>query len=394
VVCETVGQAASGASVREGMAVGDTPAQLGWLAGAFAGARRLRRVAVVHAGDCPAAWHTALGALSAYGCEEVVALGRGTAGMLAYAVGALHADGGLLCRAEGMLLVDENGLPLSGGASETVASAARRQDLPVPALTGGTVRAHTSLRGAYLDELAKAWHCAEGIHVSLNCKDRFLRAVAREALTRAGHAADAKAPLAIAVTEDAAKLLTAENALAPWQQWLLCARALRLRGEEVYDVRDLGLAGDGFLPPDGSEACRRQQRLFRDGVAQLLLLLALFSAESPADALRALPALSRAEAEVPCPGGEKGRVMEALLADASPRPQGGLEAVRHGARGVVRPDPLLPLMRVAVSARDAETAQELCGLLSDKVRRALEKKENHTICGPLTTGDASPIIEP
>ena len=370
-ITETIRQGAPAARIQDSRALADTPAQAGWLAGAFAQGRPT--LAVMHDGSSLAACHTVLGALCAYGARQVWALGRGATGMLSHAIQSLHTDGGLLCAASGILLLDRQGLPLSPGECAALETAARRQNLPVPDTAAGGIRSHASLRGNYLTDLVQTLSPGPGAALSLSCKDRFLRALARQALTQAGHRVRADAPLALEVSDSRARLLTAEYTLSPVQQWLLCARAWARQGRPVYDLLDLGTEEGAFLPPDGSEACLAQRRLMQDGVAQALLLMSLFAAESPADALAALPPVARRTAEIPCPPADKGRVLEALLAKASPRPQGGLAAKRGGAHTVIHPDPTLPLMRIAVSARSAETAQELCDFYASKVRKALRK---------------------
>ena len=114
-------------------------------------------------------------------------------------------------------------------------------------------------------------------------------------------------------------------------------------------------------------------RLQQDGVAQTLLLARLFSRETPEEALRSLPDLSRSQISIPCEADQKGRVIEALLCDAAPRPQGGLAARRGDARAVITPDPALPLLHIDASARSAETAGELCDFYAGKALHALRQ---------------------
>lgn len=372
LVSEPVAQGTGAVTVAGGAAQADTPAQLTHLAGAFLQSQRAQTVAVMDAGG-GASYHLLLGALAAYGAARVWALGRGSLGLLSHAVLALHADGGLLCTADGVLLVDKVGLLLDERAGAAVQEAARAQQLPAPALTADVLRPHAALRAAYLRQLADDLPAARGVSVRLLCPDRALRALAGEALRQAGHTVAEDAPIALALSQRAARLHMGDHVPASLQQWLLCARALARLGLPVYDTDDLALAS---LPaPDDSPACLHQRRVLQDGVARVLLLCALFAQESPQDALSALPALARRTADIPCDAASKGRVLEALLPDAAPRAQGGLHAQRGGARAVIRPDPVLPLMHVAVSARNAEYAQELCDFYAGKVRRVLYKGE-------------------
>ena len=349
------------------------PAQQAQLCGAFLQEASVRTLAVMQDGRSAAAYHTVLGALTAYGAERVWMLGRGTVGMLAHAVNALHAQGGLLCRADGFLLLDQNGLPLNSKVSARVEATALRQELPALAPGSTVLRAHASLRADYLRFLAQAFVCEKGARVSLLCKDRFLRAAAKQAFSLAGHTL-AGDGIPLVLEEEHARLLLASRELTPLQQWLLYAHALQAEGLPVYDSQDWGWTGEGILPCDGSEACITQQRWRQDGLAQALILLQLFARETPEEALLSLPEAVHSALDIPCHPEEKGHVLESLLADAAPRPQGGLAAVRGNARAVIRPDPVLPLLHISAFARDTEHARELCDFYAGKVRSALHER--------------------
>lgn len=348
-----------------------TPAQWSALAGAFLQTGDRRRVAVMQDGRSLPLYHTLLGALAVYGAQEITPMGRGTLGMLAYAAAEKGLDGGLLCQGREIWLVDRDGLLLDDRLSAQVESAARRQELPAPEPHGEAIRRESSVRGEYIRFLAGENRAEKDFSFALRCADPWLAALARDVAALAGYTLREDSPAVFTLRESEAVFSLDGQAPDEVRQWRLCARALEKRGERVYDTPDFGWD----ILCDGSAACRRQRRLMQDGLARMMLTLWLFSREAPAEALAALRPGARRTADIPCEAVSKGQVLEALLADASPRPQGGLSA-RHGdARAVIRPDPALPLMHVAVSARDAEYAQELCDLYVGKVLRAMRGKK-------------------
>ena len=102
--------------IDDGKAAFASPNQITLAAPAFLAQTGKGGIAVMHDGEGLYAYHTVLGALSAYECVHIAAMGPGTEGMLAYAVSALKADGGILCRKSSLLLLSQHGLPLEQGA--------------------------------------------------------------------------------------------------------------------------------------------------------------------------------------------------------------------------------------------------------------------------------------
>jgi len=361
------------AAVRSGRAAAPSPARAMQLCAAFMQSRQGARIALMHR-NSPALYHLCAGALAAYGAETVWMCGQGTAGLLSHGILAQQADGGLLCREGELLVMDGCGLTLDDTASAALEAAARRQELPAPGEHARSLRRCAALRSAYIRALAREYHSGRGLRVRLQCENAFLKALAQEALRLAGHipAADG---LTLTVTDEAAAVRIDGAEIEPMRQWLLCVRALQRRGEPVYDTADPAPEDIGLLPWDGSEACLRQARLMQDGVAQALLLAELFAQEEPRQALQALPQAAWRQADIPCAAAEKGQVLEALLPETVPRSRGGLSARRGDARAVIRPDPSLPLMHIAVSAHSAEYAQEICDFYAGRVRSAMNAKK-------------------
>ncbi|MBQ9197488.1 MAG: NTP transferase domain-containing protein [Clostridia bacterium] len=373
VINEAVHQP-SRVTVSEGRIAFDSPAQLAAAAAAFLLSDSRRRIAVMYGAQGAAAYHTVLGALASYGAESAQALGQGTSGMLSFAVDALRADGGLLCGEKALLAVDRHGLALGSAASSALEAAVRRQELPALCCHPDAIQSHTSLGSRYVQALSREYYCKNGLPVALQCGSRYLFTLARDALSLAGHTVDAHSRMQLQLSEDTALLRLDDREISPVEQKLLCIRALEKRGEPVYDIFDFGTEGCSPLPQDRSEGCLRQQAMMKDALRQALLLLHLFSQESPEQALSALPRLFQQRTSIPCEDQSKGKVLEALLKSAAPRPQGGLAAQHGDARALISPDPTLPLMHVSVSAADAETARELCDLYAGKVIDALRNK--------------------
>lgn len=370
-VCrQRVEQSPASVCVHASLARCADPTQLGHLAGAFIRTLGAREVAVMHQGMDSAAYHTLLGALSSYQAQRVWALGRGSAGMLSHAVRMLHADGAVLAAPEGIFLLDGEGLPLPDALSAAVEQCAQRQELPACLAQSGVIRPHRSLRNAYLAALGRRFHALRVKRVTLICKDRYLRALAQDALRLAGHTPCADADLTFSLAPRQARVLPSEQVLGAEQQYLLLIRALSLHGSRVFDTQDYDLPT--LLACDKSDACRQQMRIENDGIAQLLLLMTLFDRESVSQAVAQLPALARRTQDVPCPAADKARVLSALHGKASPRQSGGLLAHTAQGRVLILPDASLPLIRVSACAADAESAQELCDLFSHNIKRLVK----------------------
>ena len=336
------------------------------LAAAFLKQGQRGRLVVAHDGKADACYHTVLGALAAYGAVEVTPLGRGSLGMVSYAVTARQLDGGLLCRQNEICLLDRHGLLLSDRESALLTTAIRRRELPAPHENAAVLQREKGVRGAYIRALTRGAKGGGRVHVV--CGDPWLYALAQDILTLAGYRLEEHAAIRAELREDELRLTAEGQTLSQAQLWELCALSLKARGETVYDTADIGW----YAVCDTSAVCLRQRRTAQDPIAALLL--ALTSLCEQQNALSFLASSTHRQVDIPCETGEKGRVLEALLADAAPRPQGGL-AARHGdARAIIRPDPALPLMHVAVSAHSAEYAQELCDLYAGKVLRAMRSK--------------------
>lgn len=353
--------------VLNGRSPSPQPDQWMLLVAAFLKQGQRSRLLVAHDGKADARYHTVLGTLAAYGAAEVTPIGRASLGMLSYAVAARQLDGGLMCRQNEICLLDRHGLLLGDRESALLTGAIRRRELPAPHESGKAIQGEKGIRGAYIRALARS--AKGGKAVQLVCADPWLQALAQDILNLAGCRLQEQASIRAELREDELRLTAEGQTLSQSQLWELCALTLKAKGETVYDTADIGW----YAVCDASAACLRQRRTAQDPIASLLLALTSLS-EQP-DALTLLQSASHRQVDIPCDTGEKGRVLEALLADASPRPQGGL-AARHGdARAIIRPDPALPLVHVAVSAHSAEYAQELCDLYAGKVLRALRSKD-------------------
>lgn len=354
-------------TVQNGKARSRLPGQWAMVMAAFLKQGQRKHLLVAHDGKADAMYHAALGALAAYGAEEIAPIGHATLGMLAYAVTARGVDGGVLCRHGEICLLDQHGLLLSERESAGLEAAIRRQEFPAPHENAAAVKEEKGVRGAYISALARKGKALEGIELTLVCGDPWQNSLAVDILTLAGGRLREQSAIRAELREDELRLTVKDRTLSKAQLWELCAQTIKERGETVYDTADIGW----YALCDSSAACLRQRRTAQDSIAALLLALTSLSRK---DALSFLEHSSHRQVDIPCEPSEKGRVLEALLADAAPRPQGGL-AARHGdARAIIRPDPALPLMHVAVSAHSAEYAQELCDLYAGKVLRAMRSQ--------------------
>ena len=111
--------------VVRGFAPCASPMEVSRAAAAFLSAGDRKSAAVMHDGSLDV-YCSALGALSAYGADPVFMLGQGSLGMLSRAVRACNAAGGLLCRGDGLVMLDQNGLRLDASAGAAVPRPASR----------------------------------------------------------------------------------------------------------------------------------------------------------------------------------------------------------------------------------------------------------------------------
>lgn len=366
VINQSVQQSSSQLHAENGCFRCAEPGQAALLAAAFIKTHGAGSICVAHSGDT-AAYHALLGALASYGTGRVWALGRSNLALTSYAVNTLQADGALLAAANGVLPLDKHGLALSDQNLSQIETAALRQELPPLHPNAHAIRAHASLRKAYLQTFAASGENKPPVF--LQCKDRFMRALARDALTRAGHALDSRADLILTLNDTQSRIASAELMPTGVQQSLLFASAFTQRGESAYDLWDLD--ADGLLPPDQSAACLYQQRLWQDPLRRALTILDALKGASLAEALSQLPDLCLRSVDIPCETEQKSLLMEALSRTAAPRPQGGLRAVSGDASAVIKPDPLLPLIRVAASSMNAEHAQEMCDEVTKRIKKLL-----------------------
>lgn len=358
-------------ALRTGKAWVQAPEEISRLAGAYLQGEKIRRVAVMHEENQQARYALWLGAVAVYGAQQVISLGCGTQGMLSFYLRREELDGGVLVTKAGAILLDSAGCPLDDAASARVLATAQRCETPA-SVENAAVFAHGQIRNDYLQWLKTAFFVPKGVTVCLQGEDSAWYTLVRDALQQCGYHLAPDGEPRIRVMNDRLQLQDARLPAHEDQRWLMCAEAMQQEGQMVYDTRGLGTLVPYLTAYDNSRACRAQEAVWEDMLSQTLLLL--WALEKRTDA-KIASELTRRSITIPCAPECKGQVLEALIAEAAPSLRGGLQLSRTGAQAHIRPDPILPLLRVTACAMNAENAQELCDFCSDRIKTVLGKKE-------------------
>jgi len=357
--------------VREGRIACAEPAQITHLAGALIQTLRADQLVVMREDDASAVHALWLGALASYGVKRVWDADCGTLGMLSNAIRNKAADGGVLVSQGGAVLLDGRGFCLSDSASAQLQMAWQRLETPCVHAQKHAICRDTMQRGLYIKTLTGKFRVVRGLCVVLQCEAGFVRDLIQDTLWQAGHTVTEVGEVHLRVQNGGYRLKVGEKKLTRQEEWLICAQSLRNQGAAIYDIPGFGAAVDGMLLPDESEDCQAQRTIMEDDLARVLCILQHFSRETSERVMRSLPAITQKKLEIPCEERDKSRVLAALLEDAAPCAQGGLERIENEARAHISPDPVLPLLRVTTYARSAENAQELCDFLDQRIRSAL-----------------------
>lgn len=358
-------------TLRAGKAWACGPEEIARLAGAYLQAEKIGRVAVMHEENQQARAALWKGALAVYGAQQVQDLGSGTQGMLGFYLRREAFDGGVLVTKKGAALLDSAGCLLDDAASARVLSLAQRCEAPAMAESPAPF-ASENIREAYLQWLKECFAVVTGQNICLNGTENAYFSLVRDALVQCGHRLDTAGETRLHVINDRLQLQDARLPQEEDKRWLLCAEALQNAGQQVYDTHDLGILAPNLTPYDCSQACRAQEAVWADALAQVLMLLWVLEKGRLSEGARSL---ARRSITIPCASEYKGQVLEALIAEASPSQRGGLQLCRTGAQAHIRPDPILPLLRVTACAVNAENAEELCDFCSDRIKTVLQQNE-------------------
>jgi hypothetical protein len=118
----------------------------------------------------------------------------------------------------------------------------------------------------------------------------------------------------------------------------------------------------------------RQYDLMHDGLLRMLALLVPLADRSLMSLMDQLPKTHRVRKDVPCPTGEKGRILRQLCENAKEKELGEGLRIRHGSGSVwLSPFQDRDAFRVQTESFDAEFAGELCSHYADRIAKMTEK---------------------
>lgn len=357
------------------------------LCAAFIKVLGLKRAVIAHQ-DGEALKAVAAGALTAQGLR-VLDGGEAALPMLRQWIHALGLDGGVFCRGQTIRFLGRDSAPLTARQRTAINASVLRQDMPPAFAKKGRLIPIDGAEELYLARLA-SWNSGKALFspVAVFCDDRKLTELAREGLSRlnARHTRFAAKSEAKALPEETGFLLsddgteiavfTEKRALAKEETALLLLRLFCQREGKLFDLALSPRAAQDIsplMPKDDSESCFRQQTLFCDGLAAMLLLAEGLK-QGPLDQLTEnLPKAHTHNQFIPCRAEDKGRILHALCENET-RPhflQDGLHVRHEKGYADIVPDMYRGLVRVSSESGDSETAKELCDFYQRKIEALL-----------------------
>jgi mannose-1-phosphate guanylyltransferase/phosphomannomutase len=383
----------------DGQATLDSPARADQLAASAIAGLCIPTVALCYRGDGEALYLILAGAFAARGAE-VMLLGAGYAPVLMAAQRLLNIPLGVMADGQQARLLGALGLPLSRKQIQTIESSAQRQEYP-PAFS--QTAALTPISGMEELYLARLLHATDakaleksGLHAAVFCDDPTLLQLALRLLRKAGIAnvrgQDASSmavntwETGFLLEEDGSQIrVVSKNGMPDdlTQQlltWQLAAREGSLPLFAFPDTpRALGDIGpvrwkwdEAALTNEERAALLRQHDLHHDGLLAMLAFISVLAGGglSLQNLLDQLPKAHRVRIDVPCPPGEKGRILRLLSETARDKELGEGVRIRHGSGSVwLTPFQDRAAFRVQTESFDAEFANELCSHYSGRIAR-------------------------
>lgn len=357
------------------------------LAAAFVKAAKLKNVITGHQ-EAPGMQAVVTGAMEVMGVQ--VKHGETmTAGMLGEMVTALKADGGMLAREDKLVLVDENGVPVSSDIRRKMEGAY----LEGGGRTGcacGEMSRLSGVKDIYFSRVLPAFRQKPLLSaVALYCENGEILKTAAWGLKKLGARkvrcvqGDARSlregETGFLLSEDGRQLdcITEKGPVDRTQVDLLRLKLMAEQQGCMYDLPDVPRSAGRMYTweqADESELCLCQQRRMEDGLAGLWMIGEAMK-EGPLEMLlEAVPGTSIVCREVNCPEQDKSRILYALCKKAAlPYTlKKGMQVQHEKGYATIVPDGIRPAVRIVSEAADMETANELCDFYDREIRRVLE----------------------
>lgn len=383
----------------DGQATLDSPTRADQLAAAAIAGLHIPAVALCWRGDGEALYWVLAGSFAARGAE-VLLLGAGYAPVLQAAQRLFHVSLGVMADGQQATLQGTDGLPLLKGQIQAIESSALRQEYPPAFAQTAALKPISGMEELYLSRLLEAADAKSleksGLHVAVFCDDPALLQLALRLITKAGvpHARGQNASnrtvspweTGFLLEEDGTQVRVLNKNGMPddlTQQllvWQLAAREGSLPLFAFPDTpRALGDIGPvrwkwdaAGLNQQERAALLRQHDLASDGLLCMLAFLNTLSGSglNLQNLMNQLPRTHRVRVDVPCPPGEKGRILRLLSEAARNKELGEGVRIRHGSGSVwLTPFQDRAAFRVQTESFDAEFANELCSHYSGRIAR-------------------------
>lgn len=380
----------------------DSPARADQLVAAAILGLQATSVALCYRGDGESLYTLLAGSFAARGAQTLL-LGSGHAPILTTAMRIMQLSLGVMVDGQKVTILCHNGLMLKKSQIQAIESSALKQEYPPAFAQTSSITALSGIKELYLVNLIKGVNQKvfekSGLHIAVFCDDDDLLSLALRALKKAGlkkvRGQSAKDRVLQAwetgflLEPDGTSSFVMDKTVLPDETsqqmlvWHLAAMEgslpLFASAETPRAVEDLGPVRwkQDFSALDKNEqlAYLRQYDLMHDGILRMLALLHPLADRSLQSLMDQLPKTHRVRKDVPCPTGEKGRVLRLLCENAKQKELGEGLLIRHGSGSVwLSPFQDRDAFRVQTESFDAEFAGELCTHYADRITKMTEKQ--------------------
>ncbi len=379
----------------------DSPARADQLAAAAISGLKAASVALCFRGDGEALYTLLAGSFAARGAHTLL-LGDGYLPILSMAVRLFQLPLGVMVDGQQATLLVGSGLIPEKSQIQAVENAALRQEYPPAFSQTASLTPAGGVKELYLANITKGIDQKvlekSGLQVAVFCDDGSLLALALRALNIAGLKKARGQPTSerklhpfetgFLLEPDGTASYVMDEAILPDETsqqmlvWHLAAQEGSLPLFAYPDtpraVEELGPVrwkrDTSALSKEEQASYLRQYDLMHDGLVKMLALLAPLAERSLKSMLDRLPRTHRVNRNVPCPTGEKGRILRLLCETAKEKELGEGLRIRHGG-GSVWLSPLQDsdAFRVQTESFDAEFAGELCTHYAGRIAKLAMK---------------------
>ncbi len=379
----------------------DSPARADQLAAAAIVGLQAASVALCYHGDGEALYTLLAGSFAARGAQTLL-LGDGYAPILSMAMRIMQLPLGVMVDGQKVTILCQNGLMLKKSQIQAIEGSALKQEYPPAFAQTASLTPLNGMRELYLINLIKGIDQKafekSGLHVAVFCDDEDLLSLALRALNKAGlkkvrgQSAKERAlkswETGFLLEPDGSTSYVMDKTILPDEtsQQMLVWHLIAMEGslplfasaDTPRAVEDLGPVrwkqDISALDKNEQLVYLRQHDLTHDGILRMLALLIPLADRSLMSLMDQLPKTHRVHRDVPCPTGEKGRVLRLLCENAKEKELGEGLRIRHGSGSVwLSPSQDRDAFRVQTESFDAEFASELCTHYANRIAKMTEK---------------------